>query len=217
MRSLMNRFARFSPSSVMANHVNSYITYFISHWQSHPSLVPVSLEFIQIRGAAALQESETSLREHIDFLLNTCMETRQLGSAVALLAIPTASIVIKETFAKGLLVENVDDIAVRLSRCLLKASHPEESLSFRLAAAASLKTTGKAFMDKAMENGELTRNLFFIIIYLIHDEANEVRADTAFFLTELISSIKSGPQGHPRLVHMNPEECLEELSSVIHL
>lgn len=216
MRSLTNRFARFSRSSVMANHINSYITYFISHWQTHPSLVPVSLDFIQIRGASALQESETSLREHIDFFLNTCMEARHLGSAIALLAFPTASIVIKEAFAKGLLVDNVDDVAVRLSRCLLNASQPEESLPFRLSAAASLKTTGKALVEKAMDNAELTRNLFLLIMCLIYDEAKEVRTETTFFLTELVSSIKSGPHGHPPLLQMNPEECLEEFASQVH-
>ncbi|XP_057375048.1 uncharacterized protein LOC130696001 [Daphnia carinata] len=216
MRSLTNRFARFSRSSVMANHINSYITYFISRWQAHPSLVPICLEFIQIRGASALQESETSLREHIDFFLNTCIEMRHLGSAVALLAFPTASIVIKEAFAKGLLVDNVDEVAIRLSRCILNASQQEESLPFRLAAATSLKTTGKALMEKAMNNAQLSRNLFFLIMYLIHDEAKEVRTEITFFLTELVSSIKSGSHGYPPLLQMSAEECLEQFASQIH-
>ena len=163
-----------------------------------------------------LQETETSLQEHINFFLDRCIEKRELGSAVALLAIPTASVVIKETLAKNLIIDGIDEIVVRLSRCLLDASQPEESFSFRDAAAASLKIMGRTLMEKADKSCETSRNLFLLILYLIQDEDKNIRSNAGLFLTDLVSSFKSSSTEHSNLVQMCPARCLEEFARHIH-
>jgi hypothetical protein len=212
LKVITNRFARFASSSVMINPINAYMMYYISHWQTYSSLLPICLDFVQARGAMALQETETSLQEHIHFFLDQCIEKRELGSAVALLAIPTAAVVIKETLVKNLMTNGIDEVIVRLSRCLLNASQPEESLSFRCAAAAGLKTMGRTLMETANKSCETDRNLFLLILNLIQDEDNSVRANAALFLTDLVSPSNCSSREHARLVQMNLTRCLEEFA-----
>ena len=215
LKVLKTRLARLSSSSVLANTVTGFVTCYINHWQSFPSLLPVCLDFVLARGAGALQESDTSLRWYVDFFLDKCIETRQFGSAVALLAIPTTAAVIKETIEKNLITEGLDDLVVRLSRCLLDASQPEESLSFRSAAATALKTTGKTIVQICRNSAETSGNIFLIILNLIQDEEKEVRSDTAQFLTNLLSPLESSPTYCPRLVQMSPTLCLEDFADQI--
>lgn len=218
LKVLKNRLARLSSTSVLANTVTGFVAYYIGHWESYPSLLPVCLEYILARGASALQESDTSLGRYVDFFLDKCIETRQLGSAVALLAIPTTSAVIKEIVEKNLLMGGLDEVVVRLSRCLLDASQPEESISFRSAAAASLKATGRILVEMVNKQAETSRNLFLVILNLIQDEEKEVRADTAYFLTDLLYPLNSSLSScsNPRLVQMSPSRCLEEFAGQIH-
>jgi hypothetical protein len=161
-------------------------------------------------------ESDTSLQANLDFLLGTFIETRQLGSAVALSAIPTASAVIKETIEKSLPVDNLDSVIFRLSRCLLDASQPEEAPPFRAAAAASLKMTGRLLVERTYKTAETSRNLFLLILNLIQDEEKDIRGDTAFFLTDLVSSLNSTSPENPRMFQMSPTCCLEEFALHIH-
>ncbi len=212
MKVLKNRLARLSSSSILANTVTGFVTCYITHWQAFPNLLPVCLNFVLARGAGALQENDTSLRWYVDFFLDKCIETRQLGSAVALLAIPTASAVIKEAVEKNLIIDGIDDLVIRLSRCLLDASQPEESASFRSAAAASLKSTGKTLAEICHRSPETSGNLFLLILNLIQDEEKEVRADTAFFLTDLLSPLESSPSFCPQLIQMSPTRCFEDFA-----
>ena len=216
LKGLKNRLARLSSSSVLANTVTCFVTYYISHWQLYPSLVPACLDFVQARGATSLLESDTSLQANLDFLLDTFIETRQLGSAVALSAIPTASAVIKETIEKSLPINDLDNVILRLSRCLLDASQPEESSSFRSAAASSLKTTGRLLVEKANQTAETSRNLFLLTLNLIQDEEKDIRADTAFFLTDLVSSLNDTSTENPRVYQMSPSRSLQEFAFHIH-
>lgn len=216
LKVLKNRLARLSSSSILANTVTGFVTYYITNWKTYPSLLPVCLDFILARGAGALQESDTSLAWYIDFFLDKCIETRQLGSAVALLAIPTASAVIKETVEKSLLMEGLDKVVLRLSRCLLDASQPQESICFRSAAAASLKATGRTLLAMANKAAETSCNLFLVVLNLVQDEEKDIRADTAFFLTDLLASLHSGPAQLPRLAQLNPNQCLLEFSHQVH-
>lgn len=136
---LKDRLVRLSSSSILANTVTGFVTYYILHWESFPSLLPVCLEFVQARGVTALMEQgDASLRATLDFFLDKCIESRQLGTTTALTAIPAASSVIRESVEKNL-VDGLDDLVTRLTRALLDASSSEESLDFRMAAARSLK------------------------------------------------------------------------------
>lgn len=136
---LKDRLVRLSSSSILANTVTGFVTYYIGAWETFPSLMPVCLDFVQARGVGALMErGDTSFRWYADFFLGKCIESRQLGTATALSAIPAASAVIKDALQKSLVLGS-DDLLTRLTRALLEASKPEESLDFRLAAARSLK------------------------------------------------------------------------------
>lgn len=216
LKGMKTRLARLSSSSVLANTVTGFVTYYITNWRLYPSLLPVCLDFVQARGAGALLESDTSLQNHLDFFLDKCIQARQLGSPVALLAIQTTSSIIKEIIEKGLPINDLEEVAFRLSRCLLEASQPEESTSFRSAAAVSLKTTGKLLVEMANKRAETSQNFFLLILNLIQDEEKDIRTDTAFFLTELIASVNGNSEGIISLVQMSPTQCLEEFAFHIH-
>lgn len=216
LKGLKTRLARLSSSSVLANTVTCFVTYYITHWKLYPSLLPACLDFVQARGAGALLESETSLQKHIDFFLDECIQARPLGSPVALLAIQTTSSVIREIIEKGLPVNDLEEVIFRLSRCLLEASQPEESTSFRSAAAVSLKTTGKLLIDMTNKRAETSQNFFFLILNLIQDEEKDIRADTAFFLTDLVASVNGNSTETIRLTQMSPTRGLEEFAFYIH-
>ena len=138
---LKDRLVRMSSSSILANTVTGFVTAYIHQWETFPSLLPVCLDFVQARGVTALMErGDASLRWYADFFLEKCIESRQFGTTTALAAIPAAASVIKESVEKNL-VYGLDDLVTRLTRVLLDASSPEESLEFRLAAAKSLKVS----------------------------------------------------------------------------
>lgn len=142
LRVLKDRLVRLSSSSILANTVTGFVTHYIGHWEKFPSLLPVCLDFVQARGVGALLErGDASLRWYADFFLDKCIEARRLGTATALAAIPAASAVIKEAVEKNI-VDGLDDLVTRLTRALLDAAQPEESLDFRLAAVRSLKVIG---------------------------------------------------------------------------
>lgn len=216
LKGMKTRLARLSSSSVLANTVTGFVTYYITNWRLYPSLLPVCLDFVQARGAGALLESDTSLQNHLDFFLDKCIQARQLGSPVALLAIQTTSSIIKEIIEKGLPINDLEEVTFRLSRCLLEASQPEESTSFRSAAAVSLKTTGKLLVEMANKRAETSQNFFLLILNLIQDEEKDIRTDTAFFLTELITSVNGNSEESIGLVQMSPTQCLEEFAFHIH-
>lgn len=203
---------RLSSSSVLANSVTGFVSYYMSHWQCFPTLLPACLDFIRARGAKALQESDSSLRWFIDFFLDKCIDSRQLGSSVALAAMPAVSIVIKECVEKKLYVENFDEIIARFSRTLLDASQPEESLAFRYSAAICLSIVGNTLLNYKGKNGEASRNLFLLIVNVVEDEEEDVRATTALFVTDMLLPPENDPFGKHRLNLLSPSRCAEELA-----
>ena len=218
LREMKNRLARLSSSSILVNTVTGFVIYYIAHWEEYPSVLPVCLEFVQARGAKALLESDTSLQWYLDFFLEKCIDSRQLGSTVALFAIPTVAVVVKEMIEKNLMKDtDMQEVITRLTHYLLEASQPEESLSFRSAAAASLKLAGRTLVEMPNKNAETSRNLFLLILNLVQDEEKDVRADTASFLADLLSSFdtNSSPEQH-RLLQLSPIRCLEGFSKSVH-
>ena len=138
LRVLNSRLSRLSSSSILANTVNCYVTWYITNWESYPGLLPICLDFIEARGASALLESDTSFLSLMDFFLDKCIETRQLGTATALAAISAVSVAIKDA-VETKLIDGKDELITRLSQALLDASKPEESVAFRTTAAKSIK------------------------------------------------------------------------------
>ena len=81
LKILTQRVARLSSSSVLANSVVCYVNYYIQHADTHPSLLPVCLNFVLQRGATCLVENETSLKQFANFFLDKCIETKTFGTA----------------------------------------------------------------------------------------------------------------------------------------
>jgi len=76
-------------------------------WRHMPSLLAVSLECVLQRGAGALLVTDTSLVFFVDFFLERCIDGRQFGTSTALLALPTAAVVLRDAARKALLPDNV--------------------------------------------------------------------------------------------------------------
>lgn len=184
----------------------------MSHWQCFPTLLPACLDFIRARGAKALQESDSSLRWFIDFFLDKCIDSRELGSSVALAAMPAVSIVVKECVEKKLYVEGLDGIIARFSRILLDASQPEESLAFRYTAAICLSIVGRTLLSYKAKNPEASCNLILLVVNIVEDEEEDVRASTALFVTDMLLPPENDPFGKHRLNLLSPSRCAEELA-----
>ena len=114
----------------------------------------------------------------------------------AIAAIPTAAAVIRESLEKALIdnAEDLNHLVLRLTRVLLDASQPTQSIGFRTAASQSLKSTGKVWLEMEGKGAETSRNLFMTVFHLIQDEEKDVRWDAATFLTEILRSVPGNDQ-----------------------
>ena len=87
LKILTHRVARLSSSSVLANSMVYYVNHYILHAEAFPSLLPICLEFVRLRGATCLVESETSLKGFADFFLDKCIESKAFGITTVLIPI----------------------------------------------------------------------------------------------------------------------------------
>ena len=107
---LNRRLSRLSSSSILANTVNGYVTWYINRWETYPSLLPTCLDFVEARGASALMESgDTSFRSFMNLFLGKCIETRELGTTTAIAAISAVSAVIKDA-VETKLIDGKDEL-----------------------------------------------------------------------------------------------------------
>ena len=132
------------------------------------------------------------------------------------MALPTAAAVIRESLEKKL-IDNAQDLnclILRLTRVLLEASQPVQSIAYRRAASESLKSTGKFWLELDDKEPETSRNLFMTFFHLIQDEDKEVRGNVATFMTSLMLS--STGQDDFELDLLSCAQCVKEFALHIH-